>query len=164
MKTLIEAIEEDNENVAINNSDETIEKILDELQLKKIELEKERKKQQTINVHYHKMLREQARDELWWEGIEKSIRDMTPFKVPELIKPTETKKESLLVISDMHYGRECLIKGLDGEVISEYNNEIFKERMWNLLNQTVNKINEKKLTHLNIFNLSDCIDGSPPLS
>src|SRR5574344_228889 len=159
MKTLIEAIEEDKINNAINNSDETISELLDELQLKKIKLEKEIKKQQTINVHYNKMIREQAREELWWEGVEKSIKDMTPFKVPELIKPTETKKEALLVISDMHYGRECLIKGLDGEIISGYNNEIFKERMWDLLNQTVNKINEKKLTHLNIFNLSDCIDG-----
>lgn len=159
IKTVIEAIDEDNENVAINNSDETIEKILDELQLKKIELEKERKKQQTINVHYNKMLREQARDELWWENVEKVITEMKPFEVPALIKIEHTKKESLLTISDMHYGRSCLIKGLDGEVISEYSNEIFKERMWDLLNQTVDKINEKELTHLNIFNLSDCIDG-----
>lgn len=147
------------ENMAINNSDEDINKVLNELELKKIELSKERKKQQTINVEYNKMLREQARDELWWENVDKTILNMKPFTVPTLRKIEKVSKGSLLTISDMHYGRECLIKGLDGEIISEYNNEIFKERMWDLLNQVVDKINEKKLTHLNIFNLSDCIDG-----
>ena len=147
------------ENMAINNSNEDIDKILNELQLKKMELSKERKKQQTINVEYNRMLREQARDELWWENVEKVIIEMKPFEVPLLRKIEKLKKESLLTISDMHYGRECLIKGLDGEIISEYNNEIFKERMWDLLDQTVDKINEKQLKHLNIFNLSDCIDG-----
>ena len=44
------------------------------------------------------MLREQAREELWWEGVEKSIKEMMPFKVPELIKLTETKKDSLLFL------------------------------------------------------------------
>lgn len=147
------------ENIAINNSNEDIDVILNELELKKIELSKERKKQQTINVEYNRMLREQAREELWWENVEKVIMEMKPFIVPSLRKIEKVQKAGLLTISDMHYGRECLIKGLDGEVISEYNNEIFKERMWDLLNQTVDKINEKQLKHLNIFNLSDCIDG-----
>lgn len=147
------------ENMALNNVNADIDKVLNELELKKIEVLKERKKVQTVNIELQKLVREQAREELWWENVETTILSMKPFIVPTLRKIEKVKKDSLLTISDMHYGRECLIRGLDGEIISEYNTEIFKDRMWDLLSQVVDKIEEKKLTHLNIFNLSDCIDG-----
>lgn len=137
----------------------TDQEILNELEMKTIELEKERKKKQSINVEYNRLIREQARKELYWEMVEKAILQQRPFKIPEVKEIKHNQKEGLLAISDMHYGRKNVIKGLKGEIISEYNTEIFKERMWNLLSQTVDSLKEKNIEKLHIYNLSDCIDG-----
>lgn len=139
--------------------DITDEDILNELEMKRIELEKERKKKQAINVEYNKLIREQARTELYWERIEEILSNRKPLDKPNIIVKPNGKREALLAISDQHFGRENKIYGLDGEIISEYSPEIFKTRMWTLLEETVIALKEKKLNHLHIYNLADCIDG-----
>src|SRR5699024_3010949 len=47
--------------------------ILNELELKKIELEEERKKLQTIRVDYNRMIREKSRTDLMYELVRDSI-------------------------------------------------------------------------------------------
>lgn len=139
--------------------DITDKDILNELELQKIELEKERKKKQAINVEYNKLIREQAREELYWEMIQNAIETKKAFDIPEFKVVKKGRKEGLLAISDQHYGRGNKIYGLNGEVISEYSPEIFRERMWDLLSQVVDNLKEKKINKLHIYNLSDCIDG-----
>ena len=142
------------EALSKNSSEE-----LKELELKQMEIKKERKKIQTINVELNKNLREQARNELWIEQLEDKIKSLKPLDIPELTYNTETEKDGLLIISDCHYGRKCEIKGLNGEIISKYNTNEFKTRMWNLLEQVVEDCEERNLNHLSIFNLGDFIDG-----
>lgn len=142
---------------ALNDKDSSQ---LKELEEKKKELEKERIKLRTEKIEYNKLLREESREELWWEYLQNSINSMKPFEVP--VKNNNLNdiiKDGLLVISDCHYGRKCTIKGLDGEIVSEYNIEIFKSRMWDLLNQVIECCEERNLTHLNILNNGDFIDG-----
>lgn len=142
----------------INNVDDN--EVLKEIQLETIEKRKERKKIQALNVELNRLLREQSKSELWWENISDTIKNMKSIEVPNLIKRENIlEKDGLLIIADCHYGRECTIKGLFGEIISEYNTNIFKERMWNLLEQVIEVCNERQLTHLNLFNLGDFIDG-----
>lgn len=135
-------------------------KYIKEIEEKTRELKKERKKIQTANIEYNKLLREQARNEMWYEGIKESILRLEPLKCPPIrIIPNNSKTDAVLTMSDFHYGRECRINGLNGEIISEYNVDIFKNRMWDLLQQVVDTCNERKLNHLHIMALGDFIDG-----
>ena len=66
----------------------------------------------------------------------------------------ENLKNTHATYASSHY-----IVGLNGEIISEYNTEIFKDRMWNLLSQVVESCKERQLKHLNVMGLGDFIDG-----
>lgn len=136
------------------------QKILDELTIKKIELQKERNKLSAEKHELNKWIREQARAENIYEKIENAIKNLKPIKVPELkIRNTNNKRIGLIDIADCHFGREGVIKGLKGEVLAEYNVDIFKRRMWELLENSIEIIEKEKLQHVIVLNLSDSIDG-----
>jgi hypothetical protein len=133
---------------------------LQEIEIKKIELEKERKKLQTEKNEINKWLREQARIELFYERLEDAIRERYDLRIPQYIKPEEKiRRDAIVTIADCHYGKEVNIVGLKGEVLNIYNIEIFERRMWNLLGEIIKIINKESLNHINIVNLSDSIDG-----
>lgn len=160
MKALIEVIEKEREQKIVEktNSEEK-QNLLNEIERAKIELEKERKKKQTINVEFNKLLRESAREELFYESMERAIKERPLCKVAPPLKINHNNKDGILAMSDFHYGREVSIKGLNGEIINEYNNDIFKKRMNDLLSQTVDICLDRGIEHLHIMNLADCIDG-----
>lgn len=160
MKALIEVIEKEREQKIVEktNSEEK-QNLLNEIERAKIELEKERKKKQTINVEFNKLLRESAREELFYESMERAIKERPLYKVAPPLKINHNNKDGILAMSDFHYGREVSIKGLNGEIINEYNNDIFKKRMNDLLSQTVDICLDRGIEHLHIMNLADCIDG-----
>lgn len=133
---------------------------LQEIELKRLELEKERKKLQTEKNEINKWLREQARIELFYEKLEKAIREKYNLEIPQYIKPDkQAKRDAIVTIADCHYGKEVNIVGLKGEILNVYNVEIFEQRMWNLLGEIVKIISKEGLNHINVVNLSDSIDG-----
>lgn len=142
-----------------NISDEDIFK---ELELKKQELEKEKIKVQTERITLNQALREQARFELFIEQAVSAIRNTKPIEINTY---SNNKVEDinnisgLLLFADPHYGKELCIKGLYGEILNEYSIEIFEKRMWNLLNQTISRVNKEKLNRISIFNLGDELEG-----
>lgn len=136
----------------------------DELDVKKRELEKAKVKLQTEKLEYNRWLREEARDELIVEHIVAAINNLPPLDVPEVL-PAHVAgrefgdREGCLIIADPHYGVELNIKGLFGETLNEYSPEIFEQRMWRLLEQTVDIVQREGLTTLNVYDLGDSIDG-----
>ena len=74
---LLEILSEDEKNRIVEGIESKEEKqnLLDEIERAKIELEKERKKKQTINVEFNKLLRESAREELFYESMERAIKE-----------------------------------------------------------------------------------------
>ena len=95
---------------------------LQEIEMKKIELEKERKKLQTEKNEINKWLREQARIELFYEKLERAIRERYNLEIPQYIKPDkQAKRDAIVTIADCHYGKEVNIIGLKGEVLNIYN-------------------------------------------
>ena len=139
------------------DDDVDIDKI-DELNLLKEQIIKERKKIQTVNLEYNANTRAEARTELFNEMVIEAIDRLKPIKEIKVqpIKKT-TDRHGLLVISDEHYGKEFMLKGLNDEVINEYSPEVFKQRMWSIINQIKNDyIKYDKLT---IFDLGDNIEG-----
>ena len=158
---LLEILAEEEKNRIVEGieSEEEKQNLLNEIERAKIELEKERKKKQTINVEFNKLLRESAREELFYESMERAIKERPLYKVAPPLKINHNNKDGILAMSDFHYGREVTIKGLNGEIINEYNNDIFKKRMNDLLSQTIDICLDRGIEHLHIMNLADCIDG-----
>ena len=158
---LLEILSEEEKNRIVEGIESKEEKqnLLNEIERAKIELEKERKKKQTINVEFNKLLRESAREELFYESMERAIKERPLYKVAPPLKINHNNKDGILAMSDFHYGREVSIKGLNGEIINEYNNNIFKKRMHDLLSQTIDICLDRGIEHLHIMNLADCIDG-----
>ena len=158
---LLEILSEDEKNRIVEGIENKEEKqnLLNEIERAKIELEKERKKKQTINVEFNKLLRESAREELFYESMERAIRERPLYKVAPPLKINHNNKDGILAMSDFHYGREVSIKGLNGKIINEYNNDIFKKRMHDLLSQTIDICLDRGIEHLHVMNLADCIDG-----
>ena len=140
------------------------EEHFDELDVKKRELEKAKVKLQTEKLEYNRWLREEARDELIVEHIVTAINNLPPLEVPEVL-PAHIAgrefgdREGCLIIADPHYGVELSIKGLFGETLNEYSPEIFEQRMWNLLEQTIDIVQREGFTALNVYDMGDSIDG-----
>ena len=158
---LLEILAEEEKNRIVEGIESKEEKqnLLNEIERAKIELEKERKKKQTINVEFNKLLRESAREELFYESMGRAIKERPLYKVAPPLKINHNNKDGILAMSDFHYGREVSIKGLNGEIINEYNNDIFKKRMHDLLSQTIDICLDRGIEHLHVMNLADCIDG-----
>lgn len=136
----------------------------DELDIKKRALEKEKIKLRTEKLEYNRWLREEARDELICEKIIEAIRELPPLEIPKIL-PTHIEgrvgndREGCLIFADTHYGAELKITGLFGEIINEYNPEIFEKRMWNLLTQVISICQKEGFTSLNVYDLGDEVDG-----
>lgn len=139
-----------------NLEDEEISK----LTIKKLELQKERNKLSTEKNELNKWIREQARTENVYEKIEQAIEKLEPVKSPTIkIKESNKIRTAIIDLADSHFGREGVIKGFHGEIIAEYSVEIFKTRMWELLDRVANIVAKEKIYHVTVLNLGDSVDG-----
>ncbi len=139
--------------------DLTTEQYIQLLRLEQLEMKKERQKFRDEKLEYNSWLREQARDELIAERICDAIVSLPKLDIPATILPTPSKKAGILLLADSHYGAELKINGLFGEILNEYNPEIFEARMWELFGKVVSSIQKEGLSELSIYDLGDNIDG-----
>lgn len=137
---------------------------IDEIAEQTRELQKEKIKVQTEKLEYRRWLREEARDELIVEKICAAIRELPPLDIPKILPAhidgrIHNNREGCLVFSDSHYSADLKITGLFGETINEYSPEIFEQRMWNLLTQTIDICEKEGFSSLNVYDLGDEVDG-----
>lgn len=134
----------------IASSDE----VLDELELKKIELLEERKKLQTIRTEYNKIAREKSRRELLFEQIRDAFEKLD---VPDYnfipTSPPPLNQSHVLAFGDIHFGKEFK------SIHNEYSEEIAMNRMNEILNETVKFANKNQIAILDAINLADSIEG-----
>ncbi len=141
-------------------SKQASESELDKLTIKKLELQKERSKLSSEKSELNKWIREQARTENIYEKIEHAINNLSPIQVPKFeVKESNNKRTAIIDIADSHFGSEGKILGFNNEVLAEYSVDIFKRRMWELLEHAIAIIEKEKLTHVTVLNLSDSVDG-----
>ena len=133
--------------------------VLEEINLARRELEKERKKLQSAKIEYNRWLRENARDEMITEQIVDAINALEPPYIPVPHPVVSGRKEGVLVISDVHYGIEYEIKGLFGEILNAYSPEIFEDRMWKLFQKVLEIVQKEELTTIHVIELGDGIQG-----
>lgn len=133
---------------------------MDELTLKKYELQKERVKLQTDKLEVNRWIRETAREEMFLEQIVKAIQstetDPNPIRKIEI---KHNKRQGVLCFADCHFGKEYKIYGLNNEIMNEYSPEIFYSRMEQLFNETIEYIAKENLTILDVMSLGDTLDG-----
>lgn len=135
------------------------EELLDEITMKTLELKKERQKNQTINAQINKNLRLVARNEMTQDLVVQAIEKLEPLAFPKPIQREVGYQEAILPISDVHFGKECVIKGLKGEVINEYNDKVYARRMETLLMESIRIARKEDIDKLNILLTGDLIDG-----
>lgn len=152
-----EILEHYNEKLNENITDD---EVLDKLTLKKLELQKERVKLQSDKNEINRWIREQSRSELLHERIDNRLKYRSPIKVPTYTIPRAMgDRNTVIEIADAHYGREIVVRGLEDEILNEYNPKVFQSRMWDYLNQLVVNLEKENQKHVHLFNLSDSIDG-----
>lgn len=134
---------------------EEMQNKLEEIDLKIIELQKERKKVQTTKIEYNRILRESAREEMLFEELQKSIEKyaVNPPKFNEIAKINNNKKDGIMSFSDIHYGK------IFESITNKYSEKESISRMNKLLNETVEICKKEGLTHLHVINGSDSIEG-----
>ena len=125
----------------------------------KRELKKLKTQIQTEKLEYNKWLREEARDELICEKICNAIKSNNTLVSPGPIVIDRANRSAVLAFGDEHYAAEFTIYGLHGEILNSYSPEIFEQRMWDLLYQTIDIIQKEHLTTLYVFALGDFTDG-----
>ena len=122
-------------------------------------MQKEQIKLQTEKLEYNRWLRENARDELLIEKLGDSIRGLSPLPRRAIRPVRHSPISGSLLFGDEHFGAEFEIRGLRGEILNAYNVDIAKERMWDLLDKTVEIVRKEGLEELNVFNMGDFTDG-----
>lgn len=130
-----------------------------ELDIKRRELEKERKKLQTDKLEYNRWLREDAREEMILEQITESIASLSPIEVPKPRTLSQSNREGVICLADAHFNTEFEIKGLFGEVLNSYSPEIFYERMWYIKDKLKELCEKENISVLHVFGLGDDQDG-----
>jgi hypothetical protein len=134
--------------------------ILKEYELKKQEFQKEKIKVQTEKLTLNQALREQARFELFIEKAVEAINNIEPIQIPEVIhKDNNIDKSGLLIFADPHYDKELTIKGLRGEILNSYSPEIFEQRMWKLLSETIRICKKEEFSEIDVFSMGDELEG-----
>lgn len=124
------------------------------------EIKIERNKLQVEKQEINKLVRDYSRVDLRFEQVIKAIKNLEPFTLPEVSSVEHCgDTEGILTLSDQHFGKNCLIRGLNNEIINEYNEEVFKERMWKVFSEVVDIIYKEKINTLHIAMLGDSIEG-----
>jgi hypothetical protein len=130
----------------------TSNKIINELELKKLEIQKEKEKNRTIKIELNKMLRQDARFEMFCDEIRNSIESIESPIFNEYICDNGVKV-GVLGISDIHFSK------IFNSVNNSYSIEICYERMNILLSEVIDWIKDRNISYLHIVNAGDNIEG-----
>lgn len=131
------------------------EDLINELNIKIIELEKEKIKFQDQKREFKKIARDWARAEHIHDEILKAINNISPIKQLKVnpIYNNDYNKEGLLVISDWHVGISI------SNYWNEFNKDILFKRINKLLNKTIEYGKFHKIKKLHVFNIGDLVSG-----
>ena len=141
--------------------------ILKEYDIQKRELFKERQKLRDEKNEYQTLLREQARMELFYERIDEAISNLVNKKnrpLPSPISIDDSSDELFSAFADCHYDCEFSLKGFNGDIINEYNPEVFKRRMIEYRDELIDFATRYNIKKLSLVDLGDSINGILHLS
>lgn len=117
-------------------------------------MQRERIRLQTIALHNNRVIREDERKNMLFDEFIRAVREnsIEPPKFNTLPIST-SNKGALLGFGDVHFGK------IFESVNNEYNEDVVKERLSDLLTQTIHKVKQENLSHIHIVNGADNVDG-----
>lgn len=129
--------------------------ILEELELKKRELEKEKIKFQDQRREYKKLLTIDSRFENLLGKIDDAVSKISKHKPLTITKTNNIggDREGVLLISDWHSELEV------NNFLNKFNKEEFLRRVNKLINRTIEYGLRHKISKLHVFNLGDLLSG-----
>ena len=131
------------------------DEFLQELEQKKLELQKEKYKIQTLRLDLNKNIRENSRYELLFEEFINELKNQKPLPHPEFkeLKKQNVKKAYLLSFADAHYGKYF------ESITNQYDLQVVYDRFNKLFNEVLEIIDENNIEHLTIVALGDLLEG-----
>lgn len=146
-------------------SDFEDEDIFDALEAKKREVYIEQQKLRDTKNEYKSYLREVSRAEHLEKIIEDAFKKKEPtnIQIPKL-EIQNRKKEIVVAFTDSHYGADFCLKDFFGNIMNEYNKEIFMERMFKLAHEIEEFAELVGTNKLRIVDGGDTLEGKLHLS
>lgn len=126
---------------------------LKSIQNEKLELEKERQKLYTAKVEMQRMIRQEARFEMFYENIKNAIEALPMPDIKCEVGSFDNEKEYLLGIADIHAGAKFNLP------TNNYSMEECQRRFGVLLEQVSNYVKKNDIGLLYVTTLSDDIQG-----
>lgn len=154
VKRLIEQLDNEMIDKTLNNEDSSYDDLMLKLEMKKIELQKERIKINTLRSELNKVVREESRKELFYANIRDAVinNPLQPVQF-DLCYEQQYNKEYLLAFADLHYGSTFDIG------INKYSPQICQERFNQMYGEVVELIEEEGINHLHIGSCGDLVNG-----
>jgi hypothetical protein len=122
-------------------------------------IQKELQKVRDENLAIREHTRNSSRKENILEQIREYTADVKPLKIPTIKQVDYNGVKMIGGIADAHFGKELKIEGLRGEILNEYNEQIFYDRMWKLLDHYVDIIQEEGVAEMTFCGLGDDLEG-----
>jgi hypothetical protein len=137
-------------------NDIDLENNLDEIDLKNIELQKQKIRLQDTKSKYNKLIRETARKEEILELIESAIIEVSKSKPLVSINPMirKSNKTGVLQLSDWHYSIVA------NNFLNEYNTDIFNRRIKEVITRAIEYGNMFDIEELYVLLQGDFISSS----
>ena len=128
--------------------------VLEEIELEKIELQKQQVRMRDQKRLMNTKLRELARLEHLENYLKETVEEIEPINLPKIKDKNKSDNEAMVVISDEHIGMKIDSK------FNTYNIEIAKERLAKLQKETMDRIEKEGISKLYIAHLGDGIHGA----
>ena len=128
--------------------------VLEEIELEKIELQKQQIKMRDQRRLMNTKLRELARLEHLENYLKETVEEIEPVNLPKIKDKNKSDSEAMVVISDEHIGMKIDSK------FNTYNIEIAKERLAKLQKETMDRVEKEGINKLYIAHLGDGIHGA----
>lgn len=127
--------------------------VLEEIELEKIELQKQQIRMRDQKRELNAIIRRQARLENLEDYFKEVTENFEGISLPKTKSNTKDKKEAMITISDWHVGMK-----FEGR-FNTFNHEIAEQRIAKVKDKTLDTVRKENIDTLHIANLGDMISG-----
>ena len=127
--------------------------VLEEIELEKIELQKQQIRMRDQKRELNAIIRRQARLENLEDYFKEVTENFEGISLPKTKSNVNDKKEAAIVISDWHIGMK-----FDGR-FNTFNHEVAEQRIAKVKYKTLDTVRKENIDTLHIANLGDMISG-----